>query len=335
MKLQQLRYLVEVARHGLNVTDAARALYTSQPGVSHHIRQLEDELGFKLFVRRGKRLVALTSPGRDVLEIAKRMMADSENLRRLAGDTARDGGGELIVATTYTQAHVTLPAVVKAFMARHPKVHLSIHPCSPGEAAERVRRGEATLCLSTEVVAAFRDLVMLPGEPWHRCVITPPRHPLLRARRLDLAAIARYPLVTYDFAFRTGSKIRTAFEAAALTPRVVLTSTDPRIIKTYVSAGLGIGLIASIAFEKADRRRLRLLDASRLFESSITTVGIHRNSYITSYMYDFIGLVLPRMDRAAIDAWMADDAAHPAAARGTAKGVDAHSVPVDERVGYA
>ena len=307
MKLQQLRCLVEVVRQDLNVTEAARALYTSQPGVSHHIRLLEGELGFDVFVRRGKRVVALTGAGKDVLAIANRMIADSENLRRLTGDASRDASGDLAVAATYTQAHLALPAVVRAFMARHPKVRLSIHPCSPGEAAERVRRGEATLCLSTEVVGSFADLVMLPGEAWHRCVITPPGHPLLRVRRLDLAAIAKYPLVTYDFAFRKGSKIERAFESAGLTPRVVLTSTDPRIIKTYVGAGLGIGLIASIAFDRTDSRRLRLLDASRLFESSITTIGIHRDSYITRYMYDFIALVLPRMDRATVDARMAGE----------------------------
>lgn len=306
MKLQQLRYLVEVVRQQMNVTEAARTLYASQPGVSHHIRLLEDELGFDIFVRRGKRLVALTRAGEQVHAIAKRMIADGENLRRVAGDAGRDAEGDLVVAATYTQAHVTLPGVVRAFMTRHPKVRLSIHPCSPSEAAERVHRGEATLCLSTEVVAAFPDLAMLPGEPWHRCFVTPPRHPLLRLRRLDLAAIARYPLVTYDFAFRKGSKIQRAFEAERLMPRVVLTSTDPRIIKTYVSAGLGIGLIASIAFEQSDRRRLRLLDASRLFESSMTTIGIHRNSYVTSYMYDFIALVLPGMDRGAVDALMSE-----------------------------
>jgi LysR family transcriptional regulator, cys regulon transcriptional activator len=315
MKLQQMRYLVEVVRQDLNITEAARALFTSQPGVSHHIRLLEDELGFKVLVRRGKRVVALTRAGQDVLAIAERMIADSENLRRLAADASRDTGGDLVVATTYTQAHAALPAVVRTFVARHPKVRLSIHPCSPTEAAERVRRGEATLCLSTEVVGSFGELVMLPGDTWTRCVITPVRHPLLRVRRLDLAAIAKYPLVTYDFAFHKGAKIQRAFEAAGLSPRVVLTSTDPRIIKTYVGAGLGIGLIASIAFDKSDSRRLRLLDASRLFEPSTTTIGIHRNSYITGYMYDFIGLVLPRMDRATIDVLMARQTAGTASAR--------------------
>jgi len=304
MKLQQLRYFVEVVRKDLNVTEAARALYTSQSGVSRHIRLLEDELGFEVFVRRGKRLSALTRGGQDVLAIAERMIADSENLRRLAGEASAEASGDLVVAATYTQAHVALPNAVRAFMARHPKVRLTIQPCSPTDAAERVRRGEATLCLSTEVVGEFDDLVMFEGAPWHRGVVTPLRHPLLRVRKLDLAQIARYPLVTYDFAFRKGAKIQSAFEAARLTPRVVLTSTDPRIIKTYVSAGLGIGLIASIAFEKADGRRLRFLDASHLFESSVTTVGVHRDSYITRYMYDFIRLVLPGIDRATIDATM-------------------------------
>ena len=304
MKLQQLRYLVEIVRHNLNVTDAARALFTAQSGVSHHIRLLEEELGCEVFVRRGKRIVALSRAGHDVLAIAERMISEGENLKRLAAEAAGDATGDLIVATTYTQAHYTLPGVVRSFVARHPRVRLNIHPCSPSEAADLVRRGDATLCLSTEVVGSFGELVMLPGEVWNRSVITPARHPLLRMRRLDLAAIAKYPLVTYDFAFHKGSKIQTAFEAAALTPRVVLTSTDPRIIKTYVSAGLGIGLIASIAFERAEDRRLHLLDASHLFESSITTIGIHRHSYISSYVYDFIRLVLPRMDREAVDAMM-------------------------------
>jgi LysR family cys regulon transcriptional activator len=315
MKLQQLRYFVEVVRNDLNVTEAARALYTSQPGVSHHIRLLEDELGFEVFVRRGKRLSALTRAGQDVLAIAERMIADSENLRRLAGEASGEASGDLVVAATYTQAHVALPNAVRAFMARHPKVRLTIQPCSPIDAAERVRRGEATLCLSTEIVGEFDDLVMFEGAPWHRGVIAPLGHPLLRARKLDLPQIARYPLVTYDFAFRKGAKIQSAFDAARLTPRVVLTSTDPRIIKTYVSAGLGIGLIASIAFEKGDSRRLRFLDARHLFESSVTTVGVHRNSYVTRYMEDFIRLVLPGIDRATIDAAMAARSLQRRAAR--------------------
>jgi LysR family cys regulon transcriptional activator len=238
-----------------------------------------------------------------------------ERARRLAGEASGEASGDLVVAATYTQAHVALPNAVRAFMARHPKVRLTIQPCSPIDAAERVRRGEATLCLSTEIVGEFDELVMFEGALWHRGVIAPLGHPLLRARKLDLPQIARYPLVTYDFAFRKGAKIQSAFDAARLTPRVVLTSTDPRIIKTYVSAGLGIGLIASIAFEKGDSRRLRFLDARHLFESSVTTVGVHRNSYVTRYMEDFIRLVLPGIDRATIDAAMAARSLQRRAAR--------------------
>lgn len=304
MKLQQLKYLVEIVRQGLNVTDAAHALFTSQPGVSHHIRQLEEELGLKIFIRRGKRVIALTSAGHDVLAVAERILSEAENLKRIASESQENTGGDLVVATTYTQAHYVLPLVVKKFMARHPKVRLSIKPCSPIESAELVRRGQATLCISTDVVGSFSELVMLPGEKWSRCVITPPRHPLLRVKRLDLVEIAKYPLLTYDFAFWKHSKIRDAFESNALRPRVVLTSIDPSIIKTYVSAGLGIGLIASIAFNKAEDRNLRHMDASHLFHSSVTAIGIHKNSYVCGYMYDFIELVLPHMDRKAVDSAM-------------------------------
>jgi len=304
VKLQQLRYLVEIVRQGLNVTDAAHALFTSQPGVSHHIRQLEQELGLTVFVRRGKRVIGLTRAGQDVFAVAERIVSEAENLRRIANESQAERGGDLVVATTHTQAYYTLPAVVRKFMARHPKVRLSIKPCSPLEAAELVRRGEAGLCISTDVVASFSELIMFPGEKWNQCVITPPRHPLLRSKRLSLADIATFPLVTYDFAFWKHSKIRDAFESNGLRPTVVLTSTDPGIIKTYVSAGLGIGLIASIAFNKAADIHLRRIDASHLFHSSITAIGIHRNSYISGYMYDFIELVLPHMDRRAVNAAM-------------------------------
>jgi LysR family cys regulon transcriptional activator len=305
MKLQQLRYLVEIVRQGLNVTDAAHALFTSQPGVSHHIRQLEEELGLRIFVRRGKRIVALTPAGEDVLAVAERILSEAENLKRIASGSRDDVGGDLVVATTYTQAHYALPGVVKRFMAMHPNVRLTIKPCSPIEAAELVRRGEATLCISTEVVAEFGELVMLAGPKWDRCVITSPGHQLLRERRLSLSSIAKYPIVTYDFAFWKHSKIRAAFEAESLRPRVVLTSTDPGIIKTYVAAGLGIGLIASIAFDSRTDRGLRLLDAGHLFTPSMTAIGIHRHSYLCGYLYDFIELVLPQITRKAIDSAMA------------------------------
>lgn len=305
MKLQQIRAFVEIVRRDLSVSDAAQALYTSQPGISHHIRRFEEELGSEVFVRRGKRIIDLTAVGRGALAISQRILADAENLKRLATESQDEAEGDLVVATTHTQAHYTLPDVVRAFIAAHPKVRLGIKPCNPMEAADMVRRGEANLCISTEVVGGVKELVMIPGEKWTRCVITPPRHPLLRARPLSLEAIQRYPLITYDFAFQKNSKIRNAFEAKGLVPTVVLTSADTGIIKTHVSAGLGIGLIASIAYDKAEDKHLRKLDASHLFESSMTTIGLHRNSYVTRYMYDFIHLVLPRVKRRAIEELLA------------------------------
>lgn len=302
MKLQQIRAFVEIVRHDLSVSDAAQALFTSQPGISHHIRKFEEELRSELFIRRGKRIIKLTTTGQDVLAISERILADAENLRRVAGEAQNEAEGDLVVATTHTQAHYTLPNVVRAFIAKHPKVRLGIKPCNPMQAADMVRRGEANLCISTEVVGTVSELVMIPGERWTRCVITPPKHPLLYTHPLDLEAIQKYPLITYDFAFQKNSKIRNAFEAKGLMPRIVLTSADTGIIKTHVSAGLGIGLIASIAYNKAEDKDLRKLDASHLFESSMTTIGVHRNSYMTGYMYDFIQLVFPRVKRRAVDA---------------------------------
>jgi LysR family cys regulon transcriptional activator len=305
MNFQQIRCVVEIVRRNLSVSDAAQSLFTSQPGVSHHVRTLEEELGVPIFVRRGKRLVGLTPTGQEIVAIAERIVLDTENLRRLARASQNQAVGDLVVATTHTQAYHTLPAVIRTFLARHPGIRLSLQPCSPMEAAELVVKGEAHLCLSTEVVGFFPDLVMLPGPRWSRCVITPARHPLLEERRLKLASIARYPLVTYDFAFDRHSKVRDAFEREGLAPRVVLTSTDPGIIKTYVASGLGIGLIGSVAFDPRRDRNLRMLDASHLFESSITTVGIHRNTYMEGWLYEFIELFLPGTARAEVDAAIA------------------------------
>ena len=223
MNFQQIRCVVEIVRRNLSVSEAAQSLFTSQPGVSHHVRTLEEELGVPIFVRRGKRLIGLTRMGQEIVTIAERIVLDAENLKRVARASQTPAVGDLVVATTHTQAYHALPAVIRKFLARHPGIRLSLQPCSPIEAAELVVRGEAQLCISTEVVAFFPELVLLPGPKWSRCVITPARHPLLNERRLKLASIAQYPLVTYDFAFDKHSKVRDAFERENLAPRVVLT----------------------------------------------------------------------------------------------------------------
>lgn len=301
MKLQQLRYLVEVARNGMSISDAAQSLFTSQPGVSHHIRELERELNSEVFVRRGKRIVALTRVGHEALGIAERIIADAENLKRLASESQLDPNGNLAIAATHTQALYTLPAAVSDFIAMYPNVSLSIKTCNPMDAVVRVQRGEADICVSTEAIATARELVMIPGNRWSRCVLTPWGHPLLETRPLTLEAIQDYPLIAHDFAFHKGSALRLAFERRGLKPRVLLTSDNTAIIKTYVLAGLGIGLLSSVAFDRARDRELRSIDADHLFEPGLMAIGIRRDSYLPGYMYDFIRLLIPHADRRRID----------------------------------
>ncbi len=300
MKLQQLRFACEVARRGLNVSAAAQALHTSQPGVSRQIRELEDELGVEIFVRNGKRLAALTEPGRAVLAIAERMLADAANLRRAGEDFVVRDRGTLTLATTHTQARYALPRAVAAFKRRYPGVHLVIHQGNPTQICDQVAAGEADLCIATEQIADFPGLVALPCYQWNRCVVVPPRHALLRASPLTLEAIARYPIVTYDYAFANRSLVNRAFESRGLAPNVVLTAFDADVIKTYVELGLGVGIMAKMAFDPRRDRGLRAIDAAHLFPSSTTRLGIKRGAYLRRFAYDFIELFAPRLSREAV-----------------------------------
>lgn len=304
MKLQQLRYLCEIVRQDLNVSDAAGSLFTSQPGISKQIRLLEEELGIDVFVRNGKRLVAVTEPGQVVVSIAQRMLQDAENLKRVGEEFGDQPTGSLKLATTHTQARYVLPAVVQKFIALYPGVTLNLHQGSPMQIAEMVRSGEVDIGIATEAIELFEDLVMLPCYEWNRCVVTPPGHPLLRCRPLRIEDIAQYPIITYDFAFTGRSKINKAFEAKGLSPNVVLTAIDSDVIKTYVGMGLGVGVLAKMAFDSHRDRDLRAIDASHLFEPSMTRIAIRKNSYLRGYMYDFISLFAPHLDRKQIESRM-------------------------------
>jgi len=301
MKLQQLRYLVEVARRGLNVSEAAQALHTSQPGVSKQIRALEDELGVEVFERRGKRLTALTEPGKAVIEIAERVLAETANLKRAGAEFADEKLGTLTVATTHTQARYALPQAVAAFKRRYPGVRLLIHQGNPTQICEQVIAGEADLAIATEAIADHPELVSLPCYQWNRCVVVPPRHPLLKAKPLTLEALAGHPIVTYDFAFANRSLVQKAFEAKDLAPNVVLTALDADVIKTYVELGLGVGIMAQMAFDAKRDRGLRAIDASHLFESSTTRLGIKRGAWLRRYAYDFIEFFAPHLPRALVE----------------------------------
>ncbi|MBL8396407.1 MAG: HTH-type transcriptional regulator CysB [Candidatus Accumulibacter sp.] len=301
MKLQQLRYLVEVARRGLNVSEAAEALYTSQPGISKQIRLLEEELGVTVFERGGKRLTAITEPGRVVLEIAERILRDAENIRRIGEEYSGGDSGSLVIATTHTQARYALPAVVKSFVDRHPLVRLSLHQGHPAQIAEWTLKGEADIAIATEALDQYPQLVMLPCYQWVHCVIAPDGHPILDERSLSLNALARWPLITYDPAFAGRSRINKAFDLAQLKPNVVLTAIDADVIKTYVGLGLGLGIIARMAFDPQRDIGLQALPAEHLFGSNTTRIGLRRGTHVRRYEYDFIEIFAPHLTRRAVD----------------------------------
>ncbi len=305
MKLQQLRYLVEVARCGLNVSEAAEVLYTSQPGVSKQIKLLEEELGVVVFERSGKRLTAITEPGKRVLEIAERILREADNIKRVGEEYAGGDSGSLVIATTHTQARYALPAVVKNFIERHPKVRLSMHQGSPTQIAELTIKGEADIAIATEALDQYPQLVMLPCYQWEHCVVAPDGHPILSEKSISLVSLARWPLITYDPAFAGRSRINKAFERAQLEPNIVLAAIDADVIKTYVSLGLGLGIIAKMAYDSARDIGLQAIDAGQLFGSNTTRIGLRRGTYIRQYEYDFIGLFASHLSKKAVDMAMA------------------------------
>ena len=304
MKLQQLRYLCEIANQNLNLSRTAESLHTSQPGISRQIQLLEEELGVDIFVRNGKRIVKITPPGQAIIEIAERMLRDAENLKQIGQEFSDKASGTLVIATTHTQARYALPPVIKRFAERYPKVKLILRQGSPTQISALVSSGEADLAIATEAIELFQELVMLPCYQWNRSIIAPPKHPLLKQHPLTLEAIAQYPIITYDFAFTGRSKINQAFESKGLAPNVVLTAIDADVIKTYVELGLGVGILAKMAFDPQRDKHLRAIDADHLFESSTTRIGISRNSYIRCYVYDFIEMFAPHLDQATVKAAM-------------------------------
>ena len=302
MKLHQIRYIHEIARQGLNVSQAAEVLHTSQSGVSKACQLLEEELDLQIFQRHGKRLIGITEPGKIILNLAERVLCELENITRVGEEFIQKETGTLTVAATHTQARYRLPNAVKVFMQHYPAVTLHIHQGNPTQVADQVANGEADIGIATEAISTYDKLLCLPCYQWNRYVITPHNHSLLGDLPLTLEKITRYPLITYDFTFTGGSLVSHVFSEAGLKPNVVLTAIDADVIKTYVNLGLGIGLLANIAYDPERDADLGMIDASHLFPPSTTYLGVRRDAFLRGFMYEFIQLLAPQFDRDAVDA---------------------------------
>lgn len=305
MKLQQLRYIWEVARHDLNVSATAESLYTSQPGISKQIKLLEEELGIPIFARSGKHLTEMTAAGKKIIEAAGQILDRVQDIKAIAQEYADNKVGTLSLATTHTQARYALPSVVREFMVRYPAIKLNMHQGTPVQIAEMASRGLVDLAIATEAMELFENLVMLPCYEWNRAILVPQDHPLMQCRNLSLEEVAKFPIVTYVFGFTGRSQLDRAFEQQRLRPQVALTAVDADVIKTYVRLGLGVGIVARMAYDPVADADLVALDASHLFGRSVTKIGLRRNVFLRGFISDFIQLFAPHLTRALIDQAMA------------------------------
>ena len=298
MKLQQLRYIVEVLNNNLNVSATAESLFTSQPGISKQVRMLEDELGIQIFGRSGKHLTHVTSAGNEVINIATQILSKVEAIKAVAREHTQPDEGRLRIATTHTQARYALPEVIQGFIKKYSKVSLHMSQGTPAQISDAASKGDADFAIATESLHLYNDLIMLPCYHWNRSVIVRADHPLAKKRdNLSIEDIAKYSLVTYVFGFTGRSELDLAFDRAGLEPKIAFTATDADVIKTYVRLGVGIGVIASMAIDPRLDSDLVSIDASHLFNASTTKIGFRRGTFLRGYMFDFIERFAPHLNR--------------------------------------
>ncbi|ODS24513.1 transcriptional regulator CysB [Candidatus Endobugula sertula] len=301
MKLQQLRYIWEVAHHDLNVSATAQSLYTSQPGISKQIRLLEDELDVQIFSRSGKHLTRVTPAGDVILQTTGEILRKVESIKQVAQEFSNNKKGSLSLATTHTQARYMLPKIIKNFIEHYPDVALHMHQGTPMQISEMAANGSVDFAIATEAMELFSDLIMMPCYQWNRSVIVPKDHPLCQLSELTLEAVAKNPIVTYVFGFTGRSKLDEAFMEHGLVPKIVFTAADADVIKTYVRLGLGVGIMASIAYDEEADDDLVRLDASHLFRPSVTKIGFRRGTFLRGFMYEFMENFAPHLTRNMID----------------------------------
>ncbi|GAA03761.1 HTH-type transcriptional regulator CysB [Photobacterium leiognathi] len=301
MKLQQLRYIVEVVNHNLNVSSTAESLYTSQPGISKQVRLLEDELGIQIFERSGKHLTKVTPAGEDIVRISRDILSRVESIKAVAGEHTHPEMGTLNIATTHTQARYALPSVIQGFTARYPKVSLHMHQGTPAQIADAVGKGRSDFAIATEALHLYQDMIMLPCYHWNRSIVVRSDHPLATKNNITIHDLAAYSLVTYVFGFTGRSELDSAFNRSGLTPKIVFTATDADVIKTYVRLGIGVGVIASMAMDPETDKDLVAIDASHIFAASTTKIGFKKGAFLRTYMYDFMERFAPHLTRNVVD----------------------------------
>ncbi len=327
MKLQQLRYLVAIVDNGLNITAAAATLYTSQPGVSKQVKLLEDELSLQLFRRKGKSLAGLTEAGRDVVDRARRILTEVDNIRSLSRELAGSEQGELVVATTHTQARYVLPDLLESYHRAFPAVSISLHQGTSDRIARQVSDHAADFAIASGHSDLFADLVTFPMYSWERSVLVPSGHPLATRDSITLEDLARYPIISYTHSFDEDSDQANAFRAAGINPNVVFTAEDPDVIKTYVRKGMGVGIVACMAYDTENDRDLVALNAAHLFPTCTTWIGFRRDRFLRDYMLAFLELLVPELNRRRIRELL--DASNPTGAAATAQAappLDGHPV---------
>ncbi|HEU4622866.1 MAG TPA: CysB family HTH-type transcriptional regulator [Burkholderiaceae bacterium] len=307
MNLHQLRFVREAVRQSYNLTAVAAALHTSQPGVSKAIIELEEELGFQIFIRRGKRITDVTPPGRRVAEIAERVMTEIENLRRIADDYAAQDAGSLVIATTSTQARYALPTPIAKFREIFPSVRLTLLQGDPQHVAQHVMQGRADIGIATEALANLGELTTLPLYQWHHVVIVPRGHALDGRESITLDELAALPLITYDSAYSGRRRIDAAFARRGLTPSVVLEAVDSDVIKTYVELGLGVGIVANMAIQPERDTHLHAISVEPLFGENVTRVAVRQGAYLRDFAVKFLHLLSPHLTRARLEAAMRGD----------------------------
>lgn len=301
MKLQQLRYLVAIVDNGLNITAASQALFTSQPGVSKQIKLLEDELALQLFTRKGKSLNSLTEAGEDVVGRARNILNEVANIKSLSHELAGQKKGNLVLATTHTQARYVLPDLLEGFHHAFPEIAINLHQGTSDHIARQVQNQEADFAIASGHSELFEDLVSFPMYHWERTILVLPDHPLAKLTYIGLSDLARHPIISYTHSFDKDSDLANAFASADIQPNVVFTAEDPEVIKSYVRKGMGVGVVACMAFSSEADTDLVAINAAHLFPSCTTWIGFRRDRFLREYMYAFLELIVPETDREFID----------------------------------